>query len=240
MGSDGTYIPHAGLDLASPPPSTSHIVLDAGTGSGCVFSGPFVNYSVNLGPLGVPNETPVSPELAYNPRCLKRDLTTSTTKKFCSFQNTTELILNHDEIFTFQTTMDGDPRVASNAGTSGVHGGGHFSVAGDPGKEGCCPSLIPLHTHFRSGADFQVSPGDPYFFLHHGQIDRVYSLWQNLDLSKRPYRQSALWGTRTFIDSPPSDNGTLDDLLDLGPLGPPLKIRDAMSTVSGPFCSRYA
>jgi tyrosinase len=89
MSSDGEYIPHGPLVLQSPPPATGNITLDAGTGGGCVFSGPFKDYKVNLGPLGVVGETPVPSPLSYNPRCLKRDLTSSTTKRFSSFQNTT-------------------------------------------------------------------------------------------------------------------------------------------------------
>jgi len=36
-----------------------------------------------------------------------------------------------------------------------------------------------------------------------------------------------------------SRNGTLDDILDLGVLAPPIQIRDAMSTLDGEFCYVY-
>lgn len=84
--------------------------------------------------------------------------------------------------------------------------------------------------------DFYASPGDPIFFLHHSQIDRVYTIWQNQDISTRG---NSISGTLTMANLPPSRNATLDDILDLGPLGPPLKIRDALSTVDGPFCYYY-
>lgn len=95
---------------------------------------------------------------------------------------------------------------------------GHYTIGGDP------------------GGDFFVSPGDPAFFLHHAQIDRVWWIWQNQDLANR---QNAISGTITLFDTPPSRNGTLDDLLDVGILGDPLAIRDAMNTVDGRFCYVY-
>lgn len=101
----------------------------------------------------------------------------------------------------------------------GVHAGGHFYVGGDP------------------GGDFFASPGDPWFFLHHGQIDRTWWIWQNQDLKTR---QNAIAGTNTMFNAPPSANTTLDDIIDLGVLAPDIKIRDAMSTISDQFCYIYA
>jgi tyrosinase len=46
-------------------------------------------------------------------------------------------------------------------------------------------------------ADTWASPGDPIFFLHHAQLDRVWSIWQNLDPNRRTY---ALDGTKTIMN----------------------------------------
>jgi tyrosinase len=101
---------------------------------------------------------------------------------------------------------------------SGVHTGGHFTIGGDP------------------GGDIFVSPGDPAFFLHHAQIDRTWWIWQNQDLKNR---QNAIAGTITLNNNPPSRNGTLQDIIDMGVNNPGIQIAQAMSTLAGPFCYIY-
>ena len=93
-----------------------------------------------------------------------------------------------------------------------------------------------LSANATPGGDLFASPGDPYFFLHHAQIDRTWWIWQNQDLATR---QNAIAGTNTLFNFPPSANTTLDDLLDLGVLAPKMKIADAMSTRSDQFCYTY-
>lgn len=41
-----------------------------------------------------------------------------------------------------------------------------------------------------------TSPGDPLFYLHHAQIDRVWWLWQLLDPSTRMQGESAVAGSK--------------------------------------------
>ena len=72
-------------------------------------------------------------------------------------------------------------------------------------------------------------------------IDRTFWIWQNQDLKKR---KNEVAGTITFLNSPPSRNGTLEDILTLGPMFqdtfPNITIKDALSTIGGPFCYIYA
>ena len=89
----------------------------------------------------------------------------------------------------------------------------------------------------RTGGDLFASPGDPYFFLHHAQIDRTWWIRQNQDLAAR---QNAIAGTNTLFNFPPSANTTLEDLIDIGVNAPAIRIRDAMSTLSDQFCYTYA
>ncbi|KAI2776679.1 Di-copper centre-containing protein [Daldinia loculata] len=184
-----------------------------GSGSGCVTQGPFINYTVNFGP-----NTAKDP-LAYNPRCLKRDLNTQICAQWASLQNTTETILESPDIALFQANLQGDFRwpEARKWGFA-VHGGGHFAIAGDP------------------GGDFYFSPLEPGFYQHHGQIDRMYFIWQNLDWENR----QTMAGTITMMNMPGSRNGTLDDVLDISPVGGSFKYRELLDTVGdSPFCFVY-
>lgn len=88
-------------------------------------------------------------------------------------------------------------------------------------------------------ADFFSSPGDPVFYLHHAQVDRLWTEWQQLDPGTRQY---AISGTGTALNYPPSPDFQLNGTINLGKLSPggPKPIRDFMSTVRGPFCYEYA
>jgi len=94
---------------------------------------------------------------------------------------------------------------------------GHYTIGGDP------------------GGDFFASPGDPAFWLHHAQIDRIWWIWQNQDFKNR---QNVISGLKSLID-PTAGDGTLDDWLEMGVLGTGTTIRDTTSTASGPFCYIY-
>jgi|SRR3569833_513117 len=139
-----------------------------GTGGGCLKKGtPFANFTVNLGPVGL------RPPLKYNPRCIKRDLNSDICSKWATFRNTTDDILSTNDIANFQAAVQGDGRwpAGIKAGMS-VHSGGHFAISGDP------------------GGDFYFSPLEPGFYLHHGNIDRMHFIWQNLDWENRQVRLS--------------------------------------------------
>jgi len=173
--------------------------------------------TVNLGPV---SPTLAEPEVTanngtiYNPRCLKRDVSSWVSSRWTTDANSTSLIEQNPDIYWFQTVMQGD---FAN-GVYGVHTGGHFTIGGDP------------------GGDLFTSPGDPAFFLHHAQIDRTWWMWQNQDIANR---QNAISGTLTLNNSPPSRNGTLNDLVNLGVNAADIPIADLMSTVAGPFCYIY-
>lgn len=52
---------------------------------------------------------------------------------------------------------------------------------------------------FISGYDNDIftSPGDPLFWFHHAQVDRIWSIWQALDFKAREY---AITGTLTLVN----------------------------------------
>ncbi|KAI4655354.1 hypothetical protein J4E93_000066 [Alternaria ventricosa] len=198
------------------------IKIPHGQGGGCVTSGPFANFTVNLGPL-VPASKCVRPNpdpsgLGYNPRCLMRDINGFTGEGWLKDDDVVSL-LHSDNYQTFWEVLQGGPMGNSFAnGFMGVHTAGHFIIGGDP------------------AGDFTASPGDPYFFFHHSSIDRLYWIWQNLKPSERT---TALYGP-TFIGTPTSPNATLNDTLSMGAAYPgPITIEDASSTMGGPFCYIY-
>lgn len=215
MGTNGVDLNRTSIYWAS-----QNITIPAGTGGGCVYGGPFSNYTVHMGPIDAPGEQPVQYNLEYNPRCLSRDVNPSVSRMSNSFRNTTKLILSYDTIDWFQGVMQADQRFTDPTApfSYGVHGGGHLTVG----------SVL---------ADIDTSPAEPMFWLHHAQIDRVWTIWQGLDPAKR---RNAIWGTSTRGDDPPSANMTLDDSLNFGFISQPLRFADLMNPLSGPFCYYYA
>lgn len=117
--------------------------------------------------------------------------------------------------------------ISCNSGVPelGVHGGGHYALGGDPGR------------------DVYTSPGDPAFWSHHANIDRVWWMWQMQDPDVRSGNVStAIRGPLTTNNLyEPYGNGTLLSEQDLGyvadwetvPLG------ELLSTTSGKFCYVY-
>ncbi|KZL85207.1 tyrosinase central domain protein [Colletotrichum incanum] len=223
MSGNGEFIPGREPIVLGGQNDLPPIELPVGTGGGCLTSGPFKDMVVNLGPAaldlpgGVSESNPEGP-LSYNPRCLKRDLTNEVNRAYANITAVLSNILRPQNVYDFQMQMQGVP----GTGSIGIHGGGHYALGGDPGR------------------DVFTSPGDPVFYLHHSMIDRVWWVWQMLSPQERQYGDIALSGTNTFLDQPPSANATMDDYLEYGYVGgEPLKIRDAMSTVAGPFCYVY-
>lgn len=176
------------------------------------------SWKVNLGPLqSLDKSAPPNPSpdgLGYNPRCIKRDITTQS-----SLQSRDELIVelinNSSSIAAFQDTLQNP-----SPGNLGIHLAGHQTIGGD------------------AGSDFLNSPSDPYFWFHHTMVDRIWWTWQNQDLMKRRF---TIAGTLTFLNRPPSRNATLEDIMTLGDyVGPQnISIADASSTLAGPFCYIY-
>ncbi|XP_014561310.1 hypothetical protein COCVIDRAFT_86748 [Bipolaris victoriae FI3] len=188
----------------------------AGEGGGCIASGPFKGLQMNLGPRGLATNLPDRPNpradgFGYNPRCVRRDISSYLTRRDGTMEKVVGLILNNTDIGSFQTHMQGNPS---------VHSMGHYSVGVDP------------------GSDIYASPGDVYFWFHHGMIDLVYAVWQALDF---PNRQQVISGGTLFWNGTDSRRATLNDTIDMDILrtDKPLQIKDLVSTVDGPFCYLY-
>ncbi|KAL2837830.1 hypothetical protein BJX68DRAFT_272915 [Aspergillus pseudodeflectus] len=217
MSGDGSYVPHNGY------PAGPSIYLKPGNGGGCVTSGPFKDFEVNLGPLALTlNVTGLHAQngtgLEYNPRCLRRDINPDAAS-WTTTNYVVELIENYDTVEAFQNRMQGD----FEHGYLGIHTGGHITIGGDP------------------GSDVFVSPGDPAFYLHHAAIDRVFWTWQNLDPETRTFVVQGPTIPFNAVGGPTdSPNATLDDVQYFSVLAPDRKIRELLDTNGGPFCYVYA
>lgn len=224
LSGNGAYV--ANLTPFDDAPS-----LPRGQGGGCVHSGPFTNFTVNLGPVSALwKEVVENPDAnaakmhripggrSYNPRCLRRDIVKQVSMHATSDSNVTDLITNNNDYTSFQTALEAVPNSISTPGVAGVHFGGHYTFGGDP------------------GGDFYTSPGDPAFWLHHASIDRTWWTWQNLKPGARTYEVGM---TLTMYNFPPSRKGVLDDVVDLGVNGGEFRVRDLASSLGGPFCYVY-
>ena len=188
--------------------------VKAGTGGDCLKSVPFANMTVNIGPIEARDP------LAYNPRCFKCDLNDDICRKMASLRNTTEVVLFTSTVAVFQSAVQGEG-VRGDSGKMfgmGIHSGGHFSISGDP------------------GSDFHFSALEPGFYLHHGNIDRLHWIWQNLQWETR----QTISGTNTMYNYPPSANAVLTDNMGFEPLHRNITIGATMDTVGGtPLCYVY-
>ncbi|KAK3990414.1 Grixazone synthase [Cladorrhinum sp. PSN332] len=222
LGGNGAFIPNRPPLTFIPPNHNVSVTVGAGTGGGCVDSGPFRQgeWSVNLGPYpeDITGIAPADSQLPATPRCMVRDLSAEYIQRWNTLGKTTRQILDHANIRDFHGFLDGDFRVSPQP--IQVHGGAHFAIAGIGGTAG----------------DVRISPNDPGFWLTHASLDRVWWIWQHLDFENR----QGVWGTQTWMNRPPSPDVTGEDFLDVLPHAPARKIKDLMNTVGGtPFCYVY-
>ncbi|KAH6664819.1 hypothetical protein F5X68DRAFT_237253 [Plectosphaerella plurivora] len=220
LGGNGDFIPHEGPVIVPPPGvGGSPIQLPAGVGGGFVTTGPFANMTVNLGPFGGLEDTEPGPEggLGYNPRGLKRDLGPAMNTRYANYTTVLNLLLKPD-IEQYRLLSEGVPYTPE----IGPHGGIHYTIGGDP------------------GGDLFTSPGDPAFWVHHGMMDRMWTLWQALDPVKRHRDISGGdYGHMTWANEPPSRKVRLSDVIDMGYAGDSITIGEIMNTLSGPLCYFY-
>jgi tyrosinase len=174
------------------------------------------SFKVNLGPVQPAMDgmgQVVTDIKSLNTRCQRRDLNTAATTLTFTAANLLNLTLGPASatVGSFQDELQGP------LGTLRIHGAGHYAVGGD-------------------GSDVFTSLNDPSFYLHHAMIDRLYWIWQAL----HPLEANAISGTITFRNNPPSRDGNVDDLLDMGKLGAHIPIRNVLNTLGGtPLCYIY-
>lgn len=190
------------------------------TGGGCVQDGAFKDMTVTLGP---------GPSLASNPRCLTRDfsywlISRTLTKSVVdwTFEATSFAVFDH--------RVQG---VGIEPEGMTIHAGGHLGVGGDIGEIG----------------NMYSSPGDPLFYLHHANLDRLWDQWQRKDFTKRVKDMTGpdtMWAYPfDFFGPVPYNNITLETQLDFKALlgssaaDRYVKIKDVMDSQGANLCVKY-
>lgn len=175
--------------------------------------------TVNLGPVSptMAGETKVTDRFAWNPRCLKQDLSAYTAaEEWLTPTNLLNLTSGPaaGSIETFQNELQG----RFPLGFLGLHAAGHFMIGGDAG-------------------DLFSSPVDPAFYLQHAMLDRIWWIWQAL----HPLQAFTVAGTITIFNKPPSRNTTLEDQIYMGHSNAPERpISQLLKTLGGePLCYVY-
>lgn len=211
MGGNGAFFQHNGTLAAG------LVYVPSGVGGGCVDSGPFKNWTIDLGPIKPAMNgmsAPVEGTMVYNPRCLRRDLNIYAATKWHTFQNLLNITVGpaSGDIVSFQDEFQGRPP----DGFLGLHSGGHHVIGGD-------------------NSDNFSSVTDPVFWLHHAMVDQVYWLWQALhpDLARQVGGTIAARSTSLGYTA-------RTDSLNMGVVGPTITIDGALNTLgNSPFCYIY-
>ncbi|KAB5515242.1 hypothetical protein GE09DRAFT_1046195 [Coniochaeta sp. 2T2.1] len=187
------------------------------TGGGCVKDGPFTEdqYIVSIGPGLYTNP---------NPHCLRRDFAPAFAVSKCSGSDI-DWIQSAEDFAEFDKRAQGGviiPRMT-------YHPGAHFGVGGELGE---------MSNQFSS-------PGDPIFYLHHANVDRLWAEWQARDLKRRtkdiagPVFQFAA-PFDFFDDSRQSWQVTLDTPMRTDGLLPhDMAVEEVMDIQGGYLCYRY-
>lgn len=216
LSGDGEFNPDEQPSQLTPTPDIT-ITIPRGTGGGCVRTGPFRDWVVNMGPFTF-NESflPTLPEHAfdYNPRCLVRSLKDSVIQTYNN-QSVVDTLLAAPDIVEFQNILNGFPNPPIPLGP---HHTGHRALG---------PDML----------DFFASPQDPAFWQHHGMVDRLWTIWQD---AGGMGRRIALNGTSTTYSKPDTPEVSLSTVVEFGILDHPRSLHELMNPTACMYCYKYA
>ncbi|KAK3934312.1 hypothetical protein QBC46DRAFT_359102 [Diplogelasinospora grovesii] len=189
--------------------------LPGRTGGGCVSTGPFANVPVNMGP---GNHT------EYTPHCLRRDFVPSLITQTVN-SSVVAATLQVNTFFDLDHIIQG---LSLEIPGMRTHAGGHLGVGGMVGEM----------------SNMYSSPGDPLFWLHHANLDRIWNTWQR---ASWPARKTAIGGPDTmwaypynFFGDIPYNNITLQTPLKYTGVASTITVSTTMDIQGGPFCYSYA
>ncbi|KAK8050457.1 hypothetical protein PG994_012187 [Apiospora phragmitis] len=216
QGGDGVYAKH-GCAVGLP---SRLLCIEPGVGGGCVETGPYAGVMMNISATVPTSEfVTAGPKFSYQPRCVRHDISNALGQKWTGDERAVDLLTNA----AGQAGVAGFQAGIENTGTDtegfyGLHQYGHFAVSGDP------------------SGDFYNSPNEPLFWVHHGEVDRLWWIWQN-QKPVEPALQIA--GTWTMYNEPLSDDATLENILHLDTAGEDMVFKDTVSSVGGKYCYIY-
>ncbi|KAH4983491.1 hypothetical protein HBI68_195550 [Parastagonospora nodorum] len=148
------------------------------------------------------------------PHCLVRDFMPWIINRLAAPKLVEEALAQPD-YFSFAKTVENWPKPR----LSSIHSSGHYGVGGIQGTM----------------ADAEESPGDPLFYCHHGNIDRIFWQWQQKDLTAR---LNEVGGPIKPFDYS-GKNVTLDFEVNIGPLAGNATIKHLLNTEGGTLCYTY-
>jgi len=151
----------------------------------------------------------VGPGTTVTNHCLQRAFNT----KAPPFLNSTQVAntTKQPTFESFRIELEGSPITPSFR----IHDGGHLAVGAEMSNR-------------------YSSPGDPIFYLHHANLDRIWWEWQEQHLARRLIEISG----RSSVD-PPFVNVTLAFKLKMGILAPLVSIGDVMDIRKELLCYEY-
>ncbi|KAK6530325.1 hypothetical protein TWF694_003682 [Orbilia ellipsospora] len=182
------------------------------SGGGCVPDGPFASPAFTVN-IGPGTST------TYNPHCLARDF--SRTLMGWGNQTGINWVWDTPNYGWFARRIENIPDFT----VPNIHGSGHFGVGGALGTMG----------------DAYNSPGDPIFFLHHANLDRVFWQWQ-WQPKNLPHSLSDVSGPIIPFDYTNKQGGNVTTTfqVNIGGLAGNVTLLDLLNTQSTTLCYTYA
>lgn len=116
-----------------------------------------------------------------------------------------------------------------------VHASGHFGIGGVLGTMGNAansPGGLSACNSLKKGADVTT---EPLFYLHHGNLDRIFWTWQQSDLKTR---LNQVGGPVVPFDYR-GKNVTLDFQVNIGKLAGNVTLKDLLNTQGKTLCYTY-
>ena len=156
------------------------------------------------------------------PHCLSRNFRNDTSTGHFTGEliqpSLVKKILEQEDLLSFTLELEDAPH---NTIPFGIRGD-FLSFNAPAGK------LLGQHFPFQSHLIFL----DPLFFLHHAQLDRLWSKWQ----TSKPGRRGT-YDSRRSEDS--EDRASLTDVIEMGDLASEISVADIIDTEAGILCYNY-